>query len=307
MKYQYQMFNFKPRDNGTALVFGLDFDKETMEKIDVELRERHHKDDIEQVGFVGEDNKGYRLEMAGGEFCGNAMRCAANYFLGNKIGNIEIRTSMGSGEPPKLLKAGVKEIGKAWTEISCCGNIQKFVSVAADTDFFLVDLGGIVHLVILPNKSEPFLRRARSEKSLEGWTNSFGKDEAKKAAAEESFKNEIKPIAKKLMDEHSLTERDACGVMLLEEISNGLKMHPCVFVKGREEVVYETACGSGSIAVAMADAFLRKDSVKKPVVQPSESIIDAVVEIEANETITNAYIDGPVKTNGEPISRELET
>jgi diaminopimelate epimerase len=154
---------------------------------------------------------------------------------------------------------------------------------ATEDGFFLVPLKGIVHLVVPVDKSEQFLSDARATESTD------------------SFKKELKLIAEKLMKKYSLTRHPACGVMFLEEMSDGLLMHPCVLVTGAESsMYYETACGSGSMAVAMAHAFLNKDSVKISVTQPSRHNIDAIAEV-ADKRIINAYIDGKVDTDGRII------
>ena len=57
--------------------------------------------DTEQVGFVGFENDGVRLRMAGGEFCGNAAMSAAVLYLqhtGRGEGGVSVRVS-GTPEP----------------------------------------------------------------------------------------------------------------------------------------------------------------------------------------------------------------
>ncbi|MDR0222673.1 MAG: hypothetical protein LBI38_03935 [Oscillospiraceae bacterium] len=272
MEYQFQIFS--PGGNDTALVFGLDFDKETERNIDFDIRSSHET--VEQVGFVGKTDKVYRLEMAGGEFCGNAARCAASYFLKNTAGEIDIRVS----GVTRTLKAGVRRIDTAWAAMPVNPNLDS-VSVS-DEGFCLVALEGIVHLVIPPDKSGRFLSAARSANS---------------------FEDELKSIAKRLMDKYSLTKHPACGVMFPEDTADGLFLHPCVFVAGVESsMYYETACGSGSIAVAAAFSFLNKDSIKLSVIQPSRRVIAAVVELSDERTVAGAYIDGAVVTDGRIVS-----
>ena len=274
---QYQFQIFSPGGNDTALVFGLDFDKPMRRKIDYEIRTRYEV--VEQVGFLGEKDGEYYLEMAGGEFCGNATRCAASFFLRNTIGEIDIHVS-GVSRP---LKAGVNRAGTAWATMPVGSELSSVSST--DDGFFLVPLEGIVHLIVPADKSEQYLSVARMA---------------------DSFCDELKLIAKGLMDKYSLAHNPACGVMFLEETPNGLLMHPCVLVTGVESsMYYETACGSGSIAVAMAFAFLNKNSTKMTVIQPSKHPIIAAVEVEGDKTITVSYIDGVVITDGEIITRRL--
>jgi len=67
---------------------------------------------IEQVGFVEINNKP-KLIMAGGEFCGNATRSAAYFYLKGKKGKIKIGICSGK----KLVEAGIDAIGNAWSQI----------------------------------------------------------------------------------------------------------------------------------------------------------------------------------------------
>jgi len=273
-EYQFQIFS--PGGNDTALVFGLDYDKATRRKIDHDIRRNYEV--VEQVGLVGKTDGSHHLDMAGGEFCGNATRCAAWYFLNNTIGDLDINVS-GVAEP---LKAGVKQADTAWTTMPVGSDLDS-VSVTED-DFYLVTLEGIVHLVIPSDKSEQFLSVAHSANS---------------------FCNELKEIAKGLMDKHSLTKHPACGVMFLEDTEDGLLMHPCVLVTGVESsMYYETACGSGSIATAMVSAYMNKDSVSMSIIQPSKHTIIAAIEVTGGK-IRGAYIDGAVITDGKIIARML--
>lgn len=78
----YIYFNiYNPGGNITALVIDNDYDKILKMKINKFLLEKYNY--VEQVGFI----KNSYLEMAGGEFCINASRCAIYYLksIGNKL------------------------------------------------------------------------------------------------------------------------------------------------------------------------------------------------------------------------------
>ena len=66
---------------------------------------------VEQVGFF--DSAAARLEMAGGEFCGNATRCLAYLLLGGKPGKIKIGVS-GANKP---LRARIDQSGNTWAQM----------------------------------------------------------------------------------------------------------------------------------------------------------------------------------------------
>ena len=75
MDIKYKIFN--PSGNITALVIGDNFTTEQRRIINDEIMSKEK--DVEQVGFVSEFEK--KLTMAGGEFCGNATRCAAKFYM----------------------------------------------------------------------------------------------------------------------------------------------------------------------------------------------------------------------------------
>ncbi|MBR5926259.1 MAG: hypothetical protein IKZ78_02735, partial [Firmicutes bacterium] len=96
----------------------------------------------EQVGFLS-DEDGFTLTMAGGEFCGNALRCAAFEFLGGKPGTV----SIGCSGTDEYLSCGVSDQEEegcpvVWAKMPKALGIEK-------KDFgFLVRFPGIVHAVI---------------------------------------------------------------------------------------------------------------------------------------------------------------
>lgn len=66
---------------------------------------------VEQVGFL--DLRSRRLEMAGGEFCGNATRCAAFLTLKEKPG----RTNVSVSGTKQILKARIGKQGLVWAQM----------------------------------------------------------------------------------------------------------------------------------------------------------------------------------------------
>ena len=83
----YKILN--PGGNKTAIIIGNQYN----EKLKKEINDKILKEnlDVEQVGFI--DTKENKLEMAGGEFCANAARCAVWEYLGGKPGKIELNIS----------------------------------------------------------------------------------------------------------------------------------------------------------------------------------------------------------------------
>ncbi len=99
-----------PSGNPTALVLKMERDLEKRKEINDKIMNLY--DYVEQVGFINQDINNPELLMAGGEFCGNATRCAVYYYLNGKPGNLKIKVS---GVKNKL-KAGI--IGKnVWVDM----------------------------------------------------------------------------------------------------------------------------------------------------------------------------------------------
>lgn len=99
----------RPGGNDTALVYGINYTPEDKKKINDAIMAKHSN--VEQVGFI-DLNQTPELKMAGGEFCGNATRSAANCYLEGKKGNIKIIVN-----ETDTINAGVYNNGKSWCEI----------------------------------------------------------------------------------------------------------------------------------------------------------------------------------------------
>ena len=119
--------------NPTALVYG---------KPDTMLAKAILANDkrAEQVGFLsGNLDSGFRLDMAGGEFCGNAARCAIYDILGGKPGEICVSVSGFDG----IIKGGVSENGDVWAVMP---RLTEMLPMEGGS--VLVRLPGISHLVV---------------------------------------------------------------------------------------------------------------------------------------------------------------
>lgn len=170
----------------------------------------------EQTGFlILEDN---HLEMAGGEFCGNAARATA--ILLSEI-HQKPRVSFTVSGYNGTGSAEVKKTGDKTYFVKCI-----FPSLSADRHEItlsngqkatIVDLGGIVHVVI----EAPF----------------FSKTDVYQA------------MHRTITREVGLEKRSAVGVVWIERLKDAVKMHPVIWVKDVDTFFYEQSCGSGTIAV----------------------------------------------------------
>jgi diaminopimelate epimerase/ribosomal protein S18 acetylase RimI-like enzyme len=273
--YHYQIYS--PGGNETALVFA-SFENEIYirkflnDKIMARFSEKNkekHGFIVEQVGFIENNLATPRLVMAGGEFCGNATRSAAWHYLKEAPGEINISVS-GIIEP---LKAGVKKVGErfeAWAQMPVYKKFDRIKEIK--TGHYKVEIEGITHIVIVEEQSNDYLSCAKKEGD---------------------FEENLKEIASSLLEEFNL-DNTAAGVIFLENTSDGLKIHPCVSIPGIS-CFYETACGSGTIAVGLVKCLLDRASIEVTLIQPSNQTVTAIVNYDGKE-ITYAAISGSVKT-----------
>jgi diaminopimelate epimerase len=257
-----------PSGNTTALVVGLETKANKRRLIQDWILRKHP--DVEQVGFVSKDASNPQLVMTGGEFCGNATRSAAHYFLGGSPGTISIQAS-GVEKP---LEAGITNTYETWIKMPVNENDDRLSEVG--DGLYFVKMEGISHLIVSQRRSFPYL----SCNNVDG--------------------DKLKQSAEALLKEHGLYGGMACGVIFTENVLDMIKIHPCVFVLTAETAYYETACGSACVAVALLDAVFRHGNVGLQLLQPSGQIINASIEYK-NGKISEARIGGTV-TMGERLT-----
>ncbi len=212
---------------------------------------------IEQVGFYS--TIGPSLEMAGGEFCGNATRSLAFYLLKGRSGYLTIRVS-GVMQP---LEVGVDAGGNAWTQMPIYSDPQR---IQATGEYTIVPLQGI-KLVIFDIKKPLGLINAK-----------------KKAHSILSSLN-------------LLSSESAAGVMFVRRKQNKYSLEPVVWVRDIKTFFYETACGSGSVALALREAKRLRTDVILDITQPSGSDIRCSVSFN-DQRFSFASISGKVEILG---------
>ena len=156
MNVEYMILN--PSGNLTALVLGDAYSQEDRIRINDAIMALDPA--IEQVGFLSA--KECRLTMAGGEFCGNATRCAAYYYhhLTERDGSMIYVNS-------DVLATGA-DGDDVWTEIPVDG----YEIEGMDGGRYLVKMKGITHLVLreerLADDSENYLK-ATAQQLMENY------------------------------------------------------------------------------------------------------------------------------------------
>ena len=273
-KIKYRLFI--PSGNMTALVEKLERDAYKRRLIQDHIMAR--RPGIEQVGFIGGGPRNPELIMAGGEFCGNAARSAAWLLLDGMPGEISIRVS-GAKEP---INTGVTAELEAWAEIPVSGG-EDAVRIICD-GIYLVKLEGISHLILSYGISAQFLRELRGGVFPD---NLLAKTQN---ALSDDFQTYM-PLSDAFLE---MKSSNAFGIIYTECVGGVLKVHPCVFVKSSGTAFYETACGSGSAAVAIAECARLGRDVAIPLLQPSGMYIGATVRASGGR-VAQATISGPIK------------
>ena len=283
-----QYISFLPGGNKTALVIGDGYGAAERKLINGAIMEQDPE--IEQVGFVkaltGPDCPP-SLQMAGGEFCGNATRSAAYYYLGGRPGELTMTVSGG-----EKVSCGVCENGDAWCEIPLGTgdpDTGKQIETVAP-GITQVSLAGITHLVVEPETSAPFLQEAANSEDPE----------------------KLKIAGLQLIEKYGLMELEAAGVIFQEYLPGGrLKINPIVRVRDIESLFYETACGSGTVAAAMVLARKENTDMSSEMMQPSGMTIGVRITLSQTESsgersskVSRAIISGQVKTDLKPNSIE---
>lgn len=252
-KEEIKYIKFTPGGNDTALVIDNNYSK-TDKKIINDYILGFDKS-IEQVGFIRNDI--YQLDMAGGEFCGNATRSATMYYLNGKQGKIKIKIN------DYLLDSGIDEEGNCYTEIPLIKNKTQLIEL--DKNIYQVKLDGIVFILIENDLSKKLLKS----------------------------KKNIKKYSMSLINKYKLTKYKASGVIYIEE-DKCINIKPIVYVKDINTCFSETACGSGTAAVGILKSSLSKESLELEIIQPSGKIIK--VKTEYDDYVRRVEIKGKVES-----------
>lgn len=250
-----------PSGNTTALVFD-PIDKSAYREVNDFMLATDPS--IEVVMFVNTDGDMPVGEMAGGEFCGNATRSFGFYLLNGKPGETFVRVS-GAEKP---LKVRVQQDGVSKAEVPVPLS-DKIISINNDGTA-LVDLDGISHLVLTPSSEEA--KRLLSTDDI-SWRKQF---------------------AEKLLISRNLMDMPTCGVIGVAENQGAMFIYPYIHSNTLDDWYAETACGSGSLSVALVQAKSAQSSIYGlSLRQPSGHDLIVGVRYKDGE-LSNASIEGRV-------------
>ncbi len=196
----------------------------------------------EQTAFVSAED--HSLQMAGGELCVNATRSFGAY-LAREAWRKGIREEKqkftvnisGWFRPVEVSVKGGE--GPEWTvvltlKMRFCG-VENF-----GKEGLILRLPGIRHMVV---------------------------DEGLAGNIEDNC-TDIKARVREMVQEYKLYEEPAGGVIWARKVGKMWRIRPVIYVKALDTVYEEQACGSGSMALAMARWYY-DDGMEQIIQQPS--------------------------------------
>lgn len=257
-KVEYKILN--PGGNKTALVIEKGYSSNEKKTINDNILAKNK--DVEQVGFIDKCKK--KLEMAGGEFCVNATRCAIWDTLNGNIGETEFLVSGYKGK----ISGGIDENKEVYANMEINKSMSELIKTKGMFNFVYLD--GILQVVVDEENSKEYIKMLRENEDI--------------------AKQKLKDIMKEFN-----SKEDAVGIILLESEKEKLKINPVIWVKAIDTIYYETACGSGSLAVAIYQNY-KNNTNKLEVLQPSGYTINIEIE-EKKEIIKSAKVIGKVFEN----------
>lgn len=216
----------------------------------------------EQAGFIeasSDPRAATRLQMMGGEFCGNATMSLGAY-LARRDGACVADSLIEVSGCPEPVPCRILRDGDGWVGTVGVPPARRIRDIGLTTDggtiaVPLVEMPGISHLVIpaWAGLSEDELRRR-----IRAWNDEIG--------------------------------ADALGALVWDEAA--MSIDPLVYVPSAGTLVREHGCGSGTAAVGCMLAAARGQGLEVPVRQPGGTIT-ARVEVR-NGAIASVAITGRV-------------
>lgn len=269
MNFRSKIICYRPGGNDTALIINKNVGLKIKKSINDYVMKIYPN--IEQVGFVAVNEDEVRLNMAGGEFCGNATRSVADLTLNGQPGNLKIKVS----GVENVLKAGILPNSEAYAQMPVYEDLSKIYKDSVSESGWIVEMEGITHYV-----------------------------EFDPTKITDLNDDEIKKLSFSTIREKGLLQYPASGVIYVKSLgSTGFQITPVVYVKEIDTLFLETACGSGTCAVGEILSKITKSSINElPILQPSGQIIKISVE-NIKSGFRYAQIQGQIKKLSEGVIR----
>jgi diaminopimelate epimerase len=246
----------------------------------------------EQVGFVippARDKGIWRLEMMGGEFCGNAARSFGLFAAREQglSGEQTVVISMSGVEKNLPVKVHVEE---GWAAVEVPGPLAVETLDLEGRALRVYVFDGITH-VIAPDLSPDEKICARIRAGIEG---AFGRSSAGPPDSLGQPGSLRQPLAAGQPD--SLRQPPAALGVLFYDTAAAF-MRPAVYVYDTDSLVFESSCGSGSAALAVWKTGNAGDGETVCAVRQPGGIIDVRVR-RRNGGICGLSIGGTVSLSG---------
>ncbi|WFA10219.1 diaminopimelate epimerase [Tissierella sp. Yu-01] len=235
----------------------------------------------EQVGFVenprtmkGKSLNTLRLQMMGGEFCGNATRSLAALMVHLKVDSITKNDDIYNvilevSGYDELLSCQVRETDEesvfySKVKMPLPHRISKTNISFEGTliDLNRIDFPGITHFIV-----------------------------------DENEVNEKEKFFEVIKDKMEKEDYDAFGLMFYNYEDRFLK--PLVYVRATDSKYWERSCASGTSALGVALALNKNISIEEKVKQPGGEL-EVSITLE-NGKITELYLDGKVDIVSEGV------
>ncbi len=220
---------------------------------------RRRDDQIEQIGFIEkpiDPQAVSRLQMSGGEFSGNAALCLSEIILApNTTRCIEV-----SGTT-QLMTARKYSDNYVSSQMPIPRQLKEQYTLEK---LPMIQMDGITHIIV--NSAQ-----MKSEK-------------------------EQRTLAMQIISRNGFSKFPATGILFITQSSENTTMIPYIyFRKGQQyELVKETSCGSGSVAVAIT-SFRKQNrqSIVERILQPSGC--ELFVTVENTNSTLSCQLKGIVK------------
>lgn len=288
---EFLLFDCYPGGNDTYLIYQPNLNQTQYPLLNSRIQTLYPK--FEQGGFIEKSKAGgvLRLHMAGGEFCGNAARCLAAVIVDDylKRGRLsQIASYQHFKRVENRFNFEIEVSGAAETLVVVC--IKEKDNYFVKAQMPLIDINKDLVQVKLEINERPILL---SYIKMSGITHIL--------LDEEKFgflpKNQWRPFVKRLLQLLELESAPAIGLIWFSRTRFGMEIKPVVWVAATNTCYFESACGSGSLALAWA---LAKESQTRNasynIKQPSGSIIVTKVTFEKNSCqLSQSSIEGVVQ------------
>ncbi len=222
----------------------------------------------EQVGFIERSGDYIRLQMMGGEFCGNATRSLAAIIVDRALDNVikdgeDYLVKLETSGLEKVVECRVRKTEKDHVYMSQIHmplptSINSSESSVDEKEIEIqrIDFPGISHFIVDDKKV--------------------------------SDRQKLYEVIKSQMDKEVY---EAFGIMYYDYEEKFLV--PLVYVKATDSLYWEKSCGSGTTALGVALAHKNQKNIDISIPQPGGELR---IQVEINKgKIENVVLDGPVE------------